>query len=520
MRQYTGFVWFERTDSTTMRDPEFDFARAEDKSVTTPPMIERLAETYLAKAERLGAKEVAIGAIEEYFRRINEQIQWVEQTRLSAQPHHLDALIDFANRAFRRDLTANERGDIRSFYQLLRQEDGLTHEEAVQDVLVSILMSPAFCYRVDLAVRSETRTPLSDDELASRLSYFLWSSQPDETLRQLAREKRLHEPETLRAQVKRMLADDRVRGLAVEFGGQWLDFRRFETHNSVDRERFPSFDDQLRSAMFEEPVRFLEHVLRNDRPVTDCLSADYVIVNAPLAAHYGIEQYASSDAGENGQQASQPASDWQVLPAALAPGRGGLLTMSVFLTQNAPGRRTSPVKRGYWVVRRLLGERIPPPPPNVPELPTDEAQLGALTLRETLARHREHESCAGCHNRFDSIGLVFENYGPIGERREKDLAGNAVDTRATFPNGDEGVGVDGLRAYLQNHRQGEFIDNLARKLLSFALGRTLLLSDEALIEKMRSDSAAGQVRFSDLIETIVLSPQFLNKRGAAEFARE
>jgi Protein of unknown function (DUF1588)/Protein of unknown function (DUF1585) len=201
-------------------------------------------------------------------------------------------------------------------------------------------------------------------------------------------------------------------------------------------------------------------------------------------------------------------------------GRGGLLTMSVFLTQNAPGRRTSPVKRGYWVVRRLLGERIPPPPPNVPELPSDEAQLGQLTLRETLAKHREHESCAGCHNRFDSIGLVFENYGPIGERREKDLGGNPVDIRATFPSGEEGAGVDALRRYLQQHRQADFVDNLARKLLSFALGRTLLLSDEPLLELMRTNLEANEYRFSNLIETIVLSPQFLQKRGTAEFAKE
>lgn len=527
MRQYTGFVWFERTDSRTMRDPEFDFARAEDKEVTTPAMIERLAETYLAKAERLGASEVAVTAIEEFFRRINEQIQWVERTRRSAEPHHLNALIDFADRAFRRDLTADERGELRTFYEMLRRQDGLSHEEAVQDVLVSILMSPAFSYRVDLAATTDKRASLTDEELASRLSYFLWSSLPDEELRKLAREKLLHQPQTLRGQVRRMLSDQRSRGLAVEFGGQWLDFRRFEAHNSVDRERFPTFDDQLRSAMFEEPVRFLEHMMRSDRPITDCLNADYVIINAALAKHYGVKDFIKAHEGSGheeteiaGDRSRSAADPWQLIPAARAPGRGGLLTMSVFLTQNAPGRRTSPVKRGYWVVKRLLGERIPPPPPNVPELPTDEAQLGELTLRETLAKHREHQSCAGCHNRFDSIGLVFENYGPIGEHRERDLAGNLVDVRAAFPNGEEGVGVESLRNYLREHRQQEFVDNLARKLLSFALGRTLLLSDESLIERMQADLKANDNRFGSLIETIVLSPQFLTKRGTADLATE
>lgn len=515
MRQYTGFVWFERTDSVTMRDEEFDFARAEDKSVTTPAMIERLAATYLTKAERLGATETQLSAIEDYFIGINQQIQWVENARRLAEPHHIDALLDFAQRAFRRDLSNSEKAELRAFYQLLRVQDGLTHEEAVQDVLVSILMSPEFYYRTDLAASSPGRKSLNDEELASRLSYFLWSSIPDDRLREHARQKRLHEPETLRSEIERMLADDRIRAFATEFGGQWLDFRRFEEHNSVDRQRFPSFNDELRTAMFEEPIRFLEHLIREDRSVLECLNADYAIVNEPLARHYGIDVPVAATSSKEPSSAS----GWHQVPAQ-ASGRGGLLTMSVFLTQNAPGRRTSPVKRGYWVVRRLLGEHIPPPPPNVPELPTDETQLGELTLRETLAQHREHASCAGCHNRIDSIGLVFESYGPIGELRDKDLSGNPVDTRATFPSGDEGEGVEALRSYLLQHRQNDFIDNLSRKLLSFALGRTLLLSDEPLLAEMRKDLAANDYRFSSLIETIVLSPQFLQKRGTAELVRE
>jgi hypothetical protein len=186
--------------------------------------------------------------------------------------------------------------------------------------------------------------------------------------------------------------------------------------------------------------------------------------------------------------------------------------MSVFLTQNSPGLRTSPVKRGYWVVRRVLGERIPPPPPNVPELPADEAELGELTLRETLAKHRENKSCATCHERFDSVGLVFEGYGPIGERREKDLGGRPVETSAAFPGGPTGSGLAGLKDYLREHRQEEFLDNLCRKLLSYALGRTLLPSDDRTVDTMRSRLAAEDYRFSSLIMTIVTSPQFVTKR--------
>jgi hypothetical protein len=168
----------------------------------------------------------------------------------------------------------------------------------------------------------------------------------------------------------------------------------------------------------------------------------------------------------------------------------------------------------------LLGERIPPPPPDVPELPADEAQLGELTLREVLAKHREHKSCAGCHERFDSLGVVFEGFGPIGERRTTDLGGRPVETQATFPGGAEGTGLEGLRAYLRDERQEEFLDNLCRKLLSYALGRTLLPSDDATLGQMRERLEADEYRWGGLVETIVTSPQFLTKRGNDEIAEE
>jgi hypothetical protein len=192
--------------------------------------------------------------------------------------------------------------------------------------------------------------------------------------------------------------------------------------------------------------------------------------------------------------------------------------MAVFLTKNAPGLRTSPVKRGYWVVRRVLGEEIPPPPAVVPELPRDEAQMD-LPLRELLARHRQDASCAGCHTRFDGFGLVFERYGPVGERRANDLAGRAVDTRADLPGGAQTDGLDGLRAYIREHRQNDFIDNLCRKIFAYALGRGLILSDDPAIDEMRGKLAAGQYRFETLIDAIVRSPQFRNGRRPSNTAR-
>jgi hypothetical protein len=184
----------------------------------------------------------------------------------------------------------------------------------------------------------------------------------------------------------------------------------------------------------------------------------------------------------------------------------------VFLTKNAPGLRTSPVKRGYWVVRRLLGEQIPPPPPTVPELPKDESKLGELTLPQVLARHRDNKSCAGCHRRFDSIGLAFEGFGPIGERRERDLGERPVQTRAVFPDGKERAGLAGLREYLRERRQEEFVDNLCRKLLSYGLGRGLVSSDKETLSAMRKRLVEGKYSFAGLVEAIVTSRQFLNKR--------
>ncbi|MFO0968231.1 MAG: DUF1592 domain-containing protein [Gemmataceae bacterium] len=408
----------------------------------------------------------------------------------------------FAERAYRRPLSESERDKLMGFYASLRERDGLSHEDAVRDCVVSVLMSPHFCFRVDLPGPGDGAIlPLTDHALASRLSYFLWASMPDRELLDLAAAGKLRDPKTLDGQARRMLRDARINDLATEFGGNWLDFRRFEEHNAVDRARFPAFDNDLRQAMFEEPIRFFVDLARRDGSVLDFLYADHTFVNRTLARHYGMPV--------------PPGDAWTRVDGARKYGRGGLLPMGVFLTKNAPGLRTSPVKRGYWVAKRVLGEHIPPPPPDVPELPADEAKLGDLTLREALVRHRADKRCAACHERFDSLGLVFEAYGPVGERRERDLGGRPVDTKATFPDGSAGGGMDGLTAYIHKRREGDFLDNLCRKLLVYALGRSLLLSDEPLVRHMRANLEANEYRFSSLVETIVTSRQFLNKRGLA-----
>ncbi|HKD38471.1 MAG TPA: DUF1592 domain-containing protein, partial [Pirellulales bacterium] len=383
-RQYAAMMWFERSDSSYMREPAFSFVRAEDKDAASEGKVERLRQAFLAKARAAGASDTVLDSIHDYFDEVNDRARWLEAAQLDAEPSHLAALVEFAERAYRRPLAQAERDDIVAFYRQLRSEDRLDHESAVRDTLVSILMSPHFCFRVNMAEPGRGVQPLSDYELASRLSYFLWSSMPDPPLLAHAAAGNLHKPEVLVAEVRRMLHDDRVRGLATEFGGNWLDFRRFEEWNAVDRDRFPQFTPALRQAMFEEPIQFFIDVAQRDGSVLDFLYGDYTFINPVLAKHYGMPAIDGPD------------DHWTRIDEAHRFDRGGLLPMAAFLTKNAPGLRTSPVKRGYWVVRRLLGEEIPPPPPNVPVLPADESKLGELTLPQMLARHRDNKSCAGC----------------------------------------------------------------------------------------------------------------------------
>jgi mono/diheme cytochrome c family protein len=501
-RQYRSFIWYERAESSFMRDEIFDTFRAEDKDATSDAKVRKLEELYTAKAVKAGAGDTAKAAITAYFRTMNETFRAIEKARKEAEPNHLVALHQFAERAYRRPLTAAEKDGLTKFYRTLRDQEEMPHEDAIRDCVVSVLVSPHFLFRVDLPGKGigET-TPLSGHALASRLSYFLWASMPDRELLDLAAKGELHKPDVLLAQTKRMLRDPKARGLATEFAANWLDVRRFEEHNAVDRGRFPAFDNTLRQAMFEEPVRFFAELVSRDGSVLDLLYADHTFVNKPLARHYGIPFTGAGD-------------EWVRVNSAGKHGRGGLLPMAVFLTKNAPGLRTSPVKRGYWVAKRVLGEHIPAPPPDVPELPADESK-SERPLREALAKHREHKSCAGCHQRFDSLGLVFEGYGPVGEKRTKDLGGRPIDAKATFPGGTDGDGIAGLKTYIRDHRQQDFTDNLCRKLLAYALGRTLLPSDEKLLREMRAKLEKSEYRFSALADTIVTSPQFLTCRGEA-----
>ena len=514
--EFTSRTWvqyyFNQSGEVQGKGAESGTLRPSDKEVSTPAVIFELRDAYLAKAAANPANDpVAPEAIRVHFQWVNDTLRSLEKMHVDAEPRQIEALLKFAAKAYRRPLTQTEREKTLAFYTSLREKSGLTHEEAIRDCVVSVLMSPKFSYRIDsggvtsAAKPVKTASPVAGQllpaySLASRLSYFLWSSMPDEQLLARASDGSLRKREVLLAETRRMMNDDRVKALAVEFGGNLLEFRRFEDHNAVDRDRFPSFTNELREAMFQEPLRFVEDMIRKNRSVLDLLYGNYTFVNGVLAKHYGMPAPAGGP------------EEWVRVDDADQYGRGGVLPMAVFLTQNAPGLRTSPVKRGYWVVRRVLGETIPPPPATVPELPHDEAKLD-MPLRDVLAKHRENKVCASCHARFDSLGLAFEGYGPIGERRTNDLAGHPVDTNAVFPGGATGSGFAGVQAYIREHRQNDFIDNISRKLLAYALGRSLMLSDEPEVDRMRAALAANEYRFASLAETVVTSAQFLNKRS-------
>ncbi|MDZ4694555.1 MAG: DUF1592 domain-containing protein [Deltaproteobacteria bacterium] len=505
LREYSGLIWFERSESAFLRGTEFDFARSEDPDIASLPKFKRFVGEYLANVKRSTEDKRAIEAARIHFEILNNRIRWVETARKRAEARHLSALVHLATRAFRRPVTSGEKKSVAAFYQRLRRE-GTEHETAIRDTLVSVLMAPAFLYRAPAPPRTAGIHDLSGVDLANRLSYFLWASAPDDELLRLGERGSLSRAGVLEQQAQRMLRDPRARGFFTSFFGQWLDFARFQQHNAVDRIRFPNFTDGLREAMYEEPLQFVADMVHNDRSILDLLFADHTFVNGVLAKHYGMPETANPE-------------DWVRVPNATEFGRGGLLPMAVFQTKNAPGLRTSPVKRGYWVVKQLLGERIPPPPNDVPELPSDEAAMGNLTLRQALAKHSESRACAGCHSRFDAFGLVFEGYGPVGEFRKLDLGGRPVQIDARFPDGSERIGLSGLRDYIRQTRQDDFVDNLCRKVMAFALNRSLILSDQGTLSVMKQKLRNGNFRFSEIINTVIRSPQFRQRREMPTLAR-
>ena len=417
-----------------------------------------------------------------------------KKLRIDVEPKHVQAALDFAAQAWRRPLTDAEQNGLRALYQKLRKQD-LPHAAAVRMLIARTLVAPAFLYRGEKAAPGPKAAPVNDWELVTRLSYFLWSSTPDDELRSLATKGRLHDPDVLAAQTKRMLKDAKVRRLATEFGCQWLHVRDVETLDEKSERHFPTFVS-LRGAMQEEAVRFFTDLFRENRSVLSLLNADHTFVNAALAKHYGLDLKRD---------------DWQRVDGLRAKGRGGILGFASTLAKQSGASRTSPILRGNWLSEVVLGEKLPRPPKGVPILP-DEAPAG-LTERQLIERHSSDEKCAGCHKRIDPFGFALEGFDAIGRARSKDAAGLPIDTRTSLPNGTAIDGLDGLRTYLVNTRREDFLRQFCRKLLGYALGRSVQLSDKPLIASMLTQLKASDHSVTTAIEAIVRSPQFRDVRG-------
>jgi hypothetical protein len=427
----------------------------------------------------------------------NERAAAFRQRLIDTQPRHLDALIDFAGRAHRRPLTDEERQELLGLYRKLRAQD-MPHEEAFRLTLARVLVAPAFLYRLEQPGPGVQPRPVSDWELASRLSYFLWSSQPDAELRQIAAAGRLNDSATLIAQSRRMRHDERVRRLATEFACQWLHISDFAELNEKSERHFPTFAG-LREAMNEESVRFFMDLFQSDGSVLDIIDADYTFLNEALAKHYGIP-------GVTG-------AEWRRVEGVKRFGRGGILGQATTLAKQSGASRTSPILRGNWISEVLLGERLPRPPKDVPRLPEDEAATEGLTVRQLVERHSSDPRCAVCHQRIDAFGFSLEEFDAIGRRRDKDLGDRPINTRARTMDGARFEGLDGLRAYLLTQRREAFVRQFCRKLLGYALGRATQLSDEPLLAEMAEQLRSKGYHFTAALETIVRSRQFQEIRG-------
>jgi len=412
-----------------------------------------------------------------------------KQQQLAAEPRHIQAALDFAARAWRRPLSETEQTDLHSLYQKLRKQD-LSHAAAVRMLVARVLVAPEFLYRGEKVSPGVKPSPVNDHELATRLSYFLWSSSPDAGLHQLATAGKLHDPTVLAAQARRMLKDDKIRRLATEFGCQWLHVRDVETLDEKSERHFPTFIS-LRGDMQEEVVRFFIDLFQNDRSVLSLLNADHTFVNASLAKHYALDVQGDG---------------WQRFEGIQSQGRGGILGFAATLAKQSGASRTSAILRGTWLSEVILGDKLPIPPKGVPILP-EEAPAN-LSERQMIERHSRDENCAGCHRRIDPFGFALEGFDAIGRARK-------ADTKTVLPDGTSVDGLNDLRDYLINKRGDDFLRQFCRKLLGYALGRSVQLSDRPLIESMvRSD-----LRIGTLIDLIVRSPQFREVRGKDTIAQ-
>ncbi|MEZ4828791.1 MAG: DUF1592 domain-containing protein [Bacteroidia bacterium] len=409
-------------------------------------------------------------------------------------------LIPFATIAYRRFLSQEETDQLLSFFREMyaarwQNQDGF--DQAITETLKTVLISPNFLYRSETNLSLTKPYLISNFELATRLSFLLWSSVPDSQLLDVAYRENLHDPEIIRREGLRMMADPRFMRFAEAFSGQWLGVEQAMTEPKTDTKKFPEFDDALRSAMYQEVVQYFYHVFYRSRNLLDLIDSDYTFLNETLARHYGIEGVAGDE-----------------MRAVLLSdkSRGGVLGMGAVLTASSLPTRTSPVLRGKWVLEQMLGTPPPPPPPDVPELEDAKKSVkNELDLRELLSLHRAPSTCAGCHQKMAPIGLGLENFDAIGRWREK-YGETPIDASGVLVTGQQFEGPAALKEILCEDRE-KFARNISRKLLSYALGRGVGFTDSPTINQMTESLTQNNFDSQELMLTLITSYPFHYKRS-------
>jgi Protein of unknown function (DUF1592)/Protein of unknown function (DUF1588)/Protein of unknown function (DUF1585)/Protein of unknown function (DUF1595) len=405
-----------------------------------------------------------------------------------------------ARRAYRRPVTDDDLQ-----VPLARYRDGASRggfESGLELAVRSILVSPRFLFRFESqpdAIAPNTAYRIDPLELASRLSFFLWSSVPDDELLNAAEKKTLQQPGVLDRQVKRMLSDPRSAALVSDFAGQWLHIRNVAGFRPSPEVLF-HFDDNLRQAFERETELFVESIIREDRSVLDLLDADYTFLNERLARHYGIP-------GVFGER-------FRRVPLPPDSVRRGLLGQGSILTDTSRANRTSPVIRGKWILENIFGAPPPSPPANVPDLKEERDPSKILPMREQMAQHRANPGCASCHAQMDELGFALENFDAIGEWRDLDAAGAPIDAAAKLPDGTSFKGPVELRKVLRSHSD-DFLTSLTEKLLTYALGRGLEPADAPAVRRIKREAAAANYSFAALIQGIVVSTPFQMRMSLA-----
>jgi len=401
-----------------------------------------------------------------------------------------EVLNRFLRRVWRRPVTAQEVDQFMALFGQYRPGFP-SFEEAMVEVLATALATPEFLYLTQRVTTDQAKSPasLSELELASRLSVFLWSSIPDDELLKLAEQGKLREPQVLTDQVKRMLADPRSRRFSQNFVEQWLGLDRMNSVTHVT-------DTSLREAMLEEPVAFFDEVLKHNLSIMDFIHSDYALLNERLAAHYGIPKVYGPH--------------FRKVPISPQTNRGGLLTSAAILTMNSDGKDSHPLKRGVWMLKRILHDPPPPPPPNVPEVDLTDPEILKMTLKERIANHRSKPACVSCHSRIDPWGIAFENYDALGAYRTH-IKNQPVDATSELFNRQTLAGMDGLKRYLLTDRQDQFAQAMVHKLTAYALGRPLSFGDRADIDTLTAQLRRRDDGLGDLIHLIISSNLFNSK---------